>query len=80
MLVGMMASIATNQLDAMLVGVVAGLSVGCGTGSNTGALATEIGEEGEVSPLRPQGRLASDQSGPAHDEPTFLVDALGHLV
>ncbi len=39
----------------------------------------QIGHEGEVTPLGPQGRLGSDEPGPTHDEATTLVGALGHL-
>ena len=38
-----------------------------------------IGQEGEVAPLGPQGRLAADQPGAAHDQPAPPADVLGHL-
>jgi hypothetical protein len=48
-------------------------------GVDVGRVALEVGDEGEVAPLRPQRRLRSDQSGAAHDEPAPLVLALGYL-
>jgi len=39
----------------------------------------EIGQEGEVAPLGPQGGLASDEPGASHDESAALVVAFGHF-
>ena len=39
----------------------------------------EIGEEGEVTPVGPQGGLGTDEPGAAHDETLTPVVAFGHL-
>lgn len=48
-------------------------------GVDVDGVAFEVGHEGEVAPLWPQRRLATDQTGAPHDEPASLVLALGHL-
>jgi hypothetical protein len=42
-------------------------------GIDVDGVAFEIGHEGEVAPLGPQGGLATDQSGAPHDEAPSLV-------
>ncbi len=41
-------------------------------GIDVDGVAFEIGDEGEVAPLRPQGGLATNEAGASHDEPASL--------
>jgi hypothetical protein len=67
---GPLLQVADGQLDG---------GVGPVEGVDLDGRPVQVGQEGEVTPLRPQRGLASDQSGAAHDETAALVDALGHL-
>ena len=48
-------------------------------GVDVGGGPLEVGQEGEVTPVGPQGGLGTDEAGAAHDEAPALVGALGHL-
>jgi len=52
--------------------------VGAVEGVEFDGRALEVGQEGEVPPVGPQGRLRTAEPGAPHDEATSLVDALGH--